>query len=171
MQNEQMNKSELLAAIGRSWAALNTALDRLTESQMSTLQDDGGWTVKDHLIHIAYWEKWLVCLLQGQSCCETFGIDRDAYLTKDEDIINEAICQQTRNRSLAAALAEFQDTHQQVLSLLKSLPDDVLQKPCREQSPDDELAGDLTVSTAIIYNTVDHFADHLEWIEALVAND
>lgn len=164
-----MTKDELLANIDRTWAALNTVLDRLTESQMTTLRDDGGWTVKDHIIHIAYWEKWVVCLLQGKSCYETFGIDRDTYLAKDEDIQNHAIWQQTKDRPLADVLAEFRDTHQLVLDLLEPLGDDVLQRPCREQSRD-ELAGDLPVITAITYNTADHFEEHLEWIETLVAN-
>ena len=50
-------KRELLAAIDRDWLALQSALARMDEAQLAGVQDGESWTVKDHLMHIAAWER------------------------------------------------------------------------------------------------------------------
>lgn len=41
----------------RSGMSLNNLLGRLTETQMSSLKDAQGWTIKDHIIHMIAWER------------------------------------------------------------------------------------------------------------------
>lgn len=47
-------KADLLADIDRNWTALQAALDKLAPATMTTIHDDHGWTVKDHIVHIYY---------------------------------------------------------------------------------------------------------------------
>jgi hypothetical protein len=167
LSKRQPTKDELVAAIDRTWAALNTVLDQLSEAQMTTPLYPGDWTVKDHIVNITYWEKWVVCLLLGKSCCETFGIDRDTYYLYSDELVNQAIWQRTKDIPLAEVLADFRATHQQMLHLIEPLSDDTLQRPCSEQTPD-KWEGNWPVIDVIIENTIDSYFENLHGIESLV---
>lgn len=161
-------KAELLADIERTWTALNAALDRLTEAQLTIPRDAQGWTAKDHIIHLTHWERSMVFFLQGKPRHDGLGVDEALYLKGTDDEINAAIHDQHKNLSLAEALAQFHDTHGQLLKLLQPLTDDDLQKPYRHYLPDEPGAGDGPSAIDLIDgNTANHFREHLAWIEAL----
>ena len=163
-------KTELLADIERNWTALNAALDRLTETQLTTIQDAQGWTVKDHVIHMMRWERSVVYFLQRQPRHLGLGVEETLYLKGSDDSINAAIFQQTSSLALSDALLQFRETHQQLLGLLKPLTDADLQKRYREFLPDEPGdGGGPPAINVIIGNTAHHFAEHLGWIEALVS--
>ncbi|MCI0575972.1 MAG: DinB family protein, partial [Chloroflexi bacterium] len=152
------------------WNALNAALGRLTEAQMTTIRDPQGWTVKDHLIHLAAWERGSVFFLQGKPRHEGIGVGETLYLTGSDDEINDAIFQQRKDLPLDEALAHFRDVHQQMMAALQPLTDADLKKPYRHYLPNDPGEGDGPPAIKVIYgNSAHHFADHLGWIEALVA--
>ncbi len=58
-------KAGLLADIESSWTALDASLNRLTEEQMTAVEDPQAWTVKDHVIQLTAWERSVVFFLQG----------------------------------------------------------------------------------------------------------
>lgn len=160
-------KAELLASIEPAWIALNAALDRLSDSQMTTIKDAHGWTVKDHLIHLAAWERSVVFFLQGQPRHAGLGVDQTLFKNGTFDEINAAIFQQHKEMPLAEAMMQFQTVHKRLLELLQPLADEDLQKPYREFMPD--ATDDSRLAITVIYdNTTDHFGEHLDWIEALV---
>ena len=165
-------KAELLADIERAWLALNAALDRLTETQMTRVTDAQGWTVKDHIIHLTHWERSVVFFLQGKPRHAGLGVDEAIYLKSADDEINAVIYQQRKDLPLSDALAQFRDAHQQLLTLLQPLTDADLQKPYRHYLPDEPGDGDGPPAISVIYgNSAHHFAEHLVWIEALVDTD
>jgi hypothetical protein len=167
-----MTKAELMAAIQRNWEALEAALLRMTEAQLTTPQDAGGWTVKDHLIHLAGWEGAVVSFLQRRPMYAGLGVDAALYRSGDIDAINEAVVQQSKNLPLGEALALFRDVHRQLMELLQPLTDADLLQPYGHYLPDEPGAGDdLPAVTVIGNNTADHYAEHQAWIEALVANE
>ena len=55
-----MTGEETLARLAESRRALHQALDGLSEEEMTQVQVEGVWTVKDVLRHIASWEE--ICL-------------------------------------------------------------------------------------------------------------
>ena len=168
-ERQVMTKAELLADIEPAWAALNAALDRLTQTQMTTFADAQGWTVKDHLIHLTAWERSMVFFLQGQPRHIGLGVDEALYLEGNDDDINAVIHQQCKDLPVAEALEQFRDTHQQLMTLLQPLTDADLQKPYRHYLPDEPGEGDGPPAINLIYgNTAHHFTEHLAWIEALV---
>ena len=165
-------KAELLANIERTWAALNAALDRLTEAQMTTLKDGQGWGVKDHLTHLAAWERSVVFFLQNKPRHVGLGVDEALYL-KDlkgpDDDINAVIFQQHQDLPSGTALAQLREVHQQLLALLQPLSDADLQKPYRHYLPQEPGDGDGPPAINVISgNSAEHFAEHLTWIETLV---
>jgi hypothetical protein len=168
-ERQVSTKVELLSDIEQSWTRLNTALNQLTESQLTTIQDAQGWTVKDHLIHLTRWERSVVFFLQGLLRHQGLGVEEAVYLKGPDDAINAVIYQQTRDVSLRDALAEFRATHQQLLQILQPLTDDDLHKHYRDFLPEEPGDGDGPTAMNVIYgNTAHHFSEHLEWIEALV---
>ncbi len=162
-------QAELLADIEHTWAALNAALDHLTEAQMTALKDAQGWSVKDHLIHLTTWERSVVFFLQGKPRHAGLGVEEAFYLKGSDDDINAVIFQQCKDLPLLEALAQFRDVHQQLLTLLSSLTEADLQKPYRHYLPDEPGDGDGPPAINVVYgNSANHFAEHLVWIEALV---
>jgi len=163
-------KAGLLADIERSWAALTATLDRLTEEQMTVRQDGEGWTVVDHVTHLTAWERSIVFFLQGQPRHQGLAVDEAVYLRGDDDEINAIICQQQRGLRPEEALVQLRDVHGQLLRLLPPLTDDDLQLPYRHYLPDEPGDGDGPPALEVIYgNSAGHFAEHLPWIEVLIA--
>jgi hypothetical protein len=152
-----------------AWVALNAALDRLTDRQKTTLKDAQGWTVKDHLIHLAAWERSVVFFLQGQPRYAGLGVAQALYENGSADDINAAIFQQRKKMPLAEAIAQFRTVHEQLMQLLQPLTNADLHKPYRHYLPD-ELGDDRLAIDVVYSNTIGHFAEHLEWIETLVGN-
>lgn len=168
-QQSVTTKAALLAAIDPAWTALNAAIDRLSEDQLTARRDAQGWTVKDHLIHLTAWERSVIFLLQGKPRHDGLGVSADVYLHGDDDAINAAIYQQRRTLPLAEALAQFRAVHQQLMRMLQPLSDADIQQPYRHYLPNEPGdGGDRPVIDLISGNTVHHFAEHLAWIHSLV---
>lgn len=162
-------KAELLRDTEQSWQELNSLLDQLPEAQATGPQDAEGWTVKDHVIHMAAWERSVVFLLQGKPRHEGLGVEEQLYQTGDYEPINAAIYEQRKDLPFPDALAQFRDVHSQLLNLLQSLSDADLQKPYRHYLPDEPGDGADRKAFDVVYaNTADHFGEHLGWIRALI---
>jgi hypothetical protein len=162
-------KAELLVDIEHAWTTLKTALDRLTETQMTMPQDEQGWTVKHHLIHLTFWERSVVFFLQGQPRHLGLGVAEALYLKGNDDEINAAIYQQHKDLPLSETLDQLRSTHQQLLKALEPLTDADLRKPYRYYLPEEPGEGDGPSALNVIYgNSAHHFAEHLPWIAALV---
>jgi len=163
------DKSQLLAEIQQTWDALNAGLQRLSEVQMTSRYDAQGWTVKDHLVHLARWEQSVVFMLQGKPRHAGLGVEEALYLTEDFDKINAVIYQQAQDVRLPEAFAQLRDVHKQMLEMLQPMTDADLQLPYRHFLPDEPGDGDGPSAYDMIYfNTAGHFSDHLGWMETLV---
>lgn len=161
-------KAQLLAAIDPAWSRLNSALGRWSEQEMTTLRDEHGWTVKDHLIHVAAWERSIVFFLQGKPREDGLGVSSAVYVHGNEDGINAVIYQQHKDLPLVEALAQLRAVHHELALLLQPLTDEDLRKPYRHYLPDEPGEGDGPPAINVVYgNTAHHFLEHLRWIEAL----
>lgn len=166
--DRQITKTELMDQIDRGWVALEEGLRRLTPEQLTNVRDPEGWSAKDHLTHLAAWERSVVYFLEGKPRHEGLGVDRTTYETGEEKI-NAVVQQQTGSMSLDDALAALRDVHTRLLVLLEPLSDEDLRKPYRAFLPDEPGEGDGPPAVQVIYgNTADHFREHLGWITELV---
>jgi uncharacterized protein (TIGR03083 family) len=155
----------LLARIQDGWHEFSAYLMTLTREQLTVPTDAAGWTVKDHLIHLAVWEGSICALLQGQSGPEYIGVAPAVWQSTDIDTINALIHQRYRGRSLEEALRMLQDTHQRLVEKIHTLTEDDLLGAYRgfQPGPPSENA----VIDLIISNTCDHYAEHQPWIAAI----
>jgi hypothetical protein len=162
------NKPELLERLRASRAELNTVLDALTDDQLVSPRDAGGWSIKDHVLNIALWERSIVNLLRGAPRYEALGVDEDTYLELDEHGLNAIMVAEWRQRPVREVLALYRDSHQQMLVVLDALSWDDLQQPYAHFLPDEPGAGDdRPVINWVLGNTADHYDQHREWIEAI----
>lgn len=164
------DKADLLAQIEASWTRLQRFVDETDASRLTESRDAHGWSVKDHLIHLAAWERSNLYLLRGQPRHEGLGVDEHLYLHGGIDQINAAISEQTSDRSLDEALADLRGTHEQLLSQLDRLSNADLQRPYSHFLPDEpgsDSGEPILLQVAV--GTYDHFEEHRPWMEAIVA--
>ncbi len=89
---------ELLTRIADGWAVLRQRIAPLSSARLTTPGPDGGWSVKDHLAHLATWEGMLVALLEGKPIHTAFGIDRAEYdALESTDALNAVIAGQHKD--------------------------------------------------------------------------
>jgi hypothetical protein len=161
------SKHDLLKQISASRATLQHALDRLSEQQLTAVRDAEGWTVKDHLLHLAAWERSVTALLRDEPRCDGLGVESAVYASGDFDAINAAIYLHGADRSAREALAVFRADHEELLHGLEALSDSDLGIPVREL-PAGDAQDDRPLYRTILDNTAGHYAEHLPWIQALV---
>ena len=162
-------KTELLEAINHHWQAVNQAINALSEAQMTTIQDGQGWTVKDHIAHMAAWERSALFFLQGKPRHEGLRVPEAIYLSEDADRINAAIYQQQRATPLPEVMANFHQVHRQLMSALEPITDAELLLPYRHFLPDEPGDGDGLPGINVVYgNSANHYQEHWAWMRELV---
>lgn len=159
-------KSELIARIREGRAALDALVAGLTPEQAALSGPDGGWSVKDHLAHLAAWQCVAYLRLIGHSNHEheVFGMDRARYeVVSNADVLNEAVYRASADRTLAEVRASFEQAYQQVLNTIASLQWDALQQLTDSHHP--QLG---TLAANVAGNTYEHFTEHSAWIQRLL---
>ena len=162
-------KAHLSSVIDKSWDALHSFLARHSETQMTAAHDGQGWSVRDHLTHMAAWEDSVVAFLQGKPRHEALGLDQTLFEGGSFDDMNEVIQRLRKHLSLPEAMTQLKSTHTRLMALLEPLSDADLNLPVRHflsSSPDTDRRRAMDL---IHDNTADHYTEHLAWIEALVA--
>src|ERR1700730_9693834 len=76
-------RAALLDRIRRSWDTLQSAVDSLDERRISAPGPEG-WSIKDHLAHIAHWEQATLDTIEGRDQRAALGIAEGAEPTEDE---------------------------------------------------------------------------------------
>jgi hypothetical protein len=157
------NKTDLMACIQREWSALMRAIEGLAPEQMSAPRS-GGWSVKDHLAHLAAWEQFLVQHhIQGQPPHQVMEMDAETFKRLDETGLNAMIRKGNRFRPVADVLAHLRWSHAQVLQTLEAMSFDDLTQPRYSDDPEKRpLIG------WVIGNTYEHYAEHRQNIERMV---
>ena len=157
------DNAELLAWISAERALLDQTLERLTEEQMLKPGPEG-WSVKDHLAHLVTWERVLIhAHLGGQSFAEATGMDEataaaTAAMTAESGL-NDYFYRRDQERQLAEVLADFRETHAEVVAKLEVMEYDELLQPRHPDDPNsarliDYVAGD----------TYEHYREHARMI-------
>ncbi|RIK33858.1 MAG: hypothetical protein DCC55_34165 [Chloroflexi bacterium] len=157
-------KATLLVRLETAYRAIEQTVSTLSYTQLTVLQDQRGWTIKDHLAHLVVWEKGTVYLLQKLPRYAGLGIDKLTYLRHDGDKLNAILYEQTHSWSLDTVLAAFKRVHQDLALVLAGLSDDDLRQPYSHFQPDEPHEdGDAPV-LAWVADIAGHQKEHLGWI-------
>jgi hypothetical protein len=162
-------KADLIERIHRAWSTLEGAIAGLGEEALTTA-GDGGWSVKDHLVHIECWERYLLAVLERRSPSAAIGIDLATLRSTEDDPLNELIRKRTTEQPLSQVLADLRRTHERLLAVITALPEDDLERLAADYQPD-ELADDPDSITGWISHICDeHLRDHVGWIQRLTVS-
>lgn len=120
-----MEKSELLDKLQEENLQWEALLDQIGLAHMESPGVNGAWSMKDLIIHLTGWNRWLVVRLQAANKGEPPPLPPwPADLEKDDEI-NIWLYETNRHRTLADVLDESRQVFQQLLAVIASLPDDV----------------------------------------------
>lgn len=148
-----MNREELVDTIRGVRSEFDSALAGLSEAQMLQPVLNGGWSVKDALAHIGWWEQ------RGAYLFRTFAAGQQpAEIINDDNIdaVNERVYRQYKDMPLDEVRAFEQSAYRDILLLAETVPEEDLFDPNRFPELGHE-AVDF-----IIFNTSDHYQEHLE---------
>jgi len=131
MSETPMTVRELRARMDAGLARFEAALDRLSEEQLTGPKDAAGWSVRDHLTHLAVWADGITALLRGEDRWKAMGISPDLTTSTaggelDYDAINEQIAERHRQLSAAEARALLAAAHQRLAAEVDKLTDEQL---------------------------------------------
>lgn len=158
-------KAELLARIGQSRSALEQVIGPLDPAGIAA-PGAAGWSIKDHLAHLAAWQQSLLALLEGRDRQAAIGLrPGDGVDAEDVDAVNAFLLARGRERPAPEVLDDFRRTHRQVLAALERLSDADLARPYAHYQPGDD--DQRPVLGWVAGNTYEHDEEHLPVIRAL----
>ena len=163
-----MDKHELRKRIDDGWRELEDAFEGLDEAAFSTPQDEGGWTIRDHLAHLGAWERLVTCRLEGRLEDErhVVGLNEQEYESLEIDALNEHIVRSSRDRATGEVIRDLREGHAGVLEALDGVETERLGRPWLPHRPD---RGALWQTVA--GNTFEHYEEHLPSVRAMAGRD
>lgn len=149
--------------------ATATALFRYAELQPDEIwlepTDAAGWNLRDHIAHVAWWDKADVAQMRdGASEQVVLGVS-DAVWSKGVDAINEVIRARTIDASPDEVRALWQESQADLFALLASWPERQYQAPAREVGFVDE--GEVRLIDVLTDLLGKHYREHLGYITAI----
>lgn len=157
-------RDEVLANIREARAELEASFAGLSQETLTGPVTAGGWSIKDHLAHIAEWQRRGLAIIAGKDHAEGFGLDREIFnQLADVHAINELLFQRHKDRPLGEVIEDFRTTHQRVEATIQSMTDEVLLRP---------LAGEVSerfprVVDVVNFNFARHDRAHIDDIRGL----
>ncbi|XSG74498.1 ClbS/DfsB family four-helix bundle protein [Herpetosiphon llansteffanensis] len=160
-----LTAQQLQARIAANWQELQTFLAGLSHEQLTGPSDEAGWTIKDHAIHIALWEKSILGLLNSESRWGSIDID-EAVWQQGFETVNQVLYQRYHDLPLDDVYATLAANHAALVARIAQLSDQDLLRPQREFQAGS--TNDEPIIGWIIGDTFDHYAEHLPWMQAIL---
>lgn len=148
-------RSKLLAEIGLEWANIERICAGLSEAAMITPGIQGEWSVKDTLVHLSAWEKYL---LDRLGYVMTGQHPQYPAMASWDDVhrFNAQVYEENKDRPLTSVVIEFRSLYRGVMTVLEALDEEMLYQPYTYDFPDDA----LSVQQLIRANTCEHYREH-----------
>ncbi len=138
------DKNELIKHYEDMRAAMRTAIEGLTPEQLIETSLDG-WSVKDHLLHLASWDDIRASEVERISK----GFESAWRMTPEQDeVFNEMAYLLRRDLSLDQAMSEFEDSRSRLLAAIGG---------ANERALDPSLYGEAGLKSG-------HEEEHTAWI-------
>jgi hypothetical protein len=155
MTSETVSKEVLLARI-RDGYNMFASLIRTIRPGDQVRQLEGGWSVAEHVAHLASWEQLALAVLNGDQPYEAMGITAEDW-QGDTDGINAALHRKHAGVSFEDARGAWQQVHASLVAAIEASTDEELSRPLGAGAED-------KVSDLIEGNTFGHYEEHAGWI-------
>ena len=157
-------KEELMQAIHHEWDLLMATVDKLEDQGKFTTPDEGGWSPKDNLAHLAEWMNALMGVhMDRQPRHEVLGLTEDQTRDWDFEIINPALFERSRDRSTTDVMDHLKQVYQTLLAKLEATSFEELLKPRYDDDPEKR-----PILMWVLGDTTEHFAEHRQTIEKML---
>jgi len=160
--NSLKRKERLVQILVNAHNDFQRLLDEMKAEKLTEVGVVEGWSVKDILAHIAFWEQrviaWAAALNQGTQ-------PEPPFWPSDwsEERINQAIYEQNRDRTLQDVLDQWQRVHQSVLRAVQEMSEqDLFERKV-------EWLGNATFGEALPGNSFEHLRHHEQDMRAWLA--
>ena len=124
-----MNRQQLLNRLDSAWVEFRASYAGLSSSQLTKPGVAGDWSVKDIIAHVTWWEaealRHLPLILAGgrpPRYSVTYG---------GIDAFNAMMSERKRDVPLSDVLTQQNDTHQQLIDFIQSVPEDQFTRETR----------------------------------------
>lgn len=161
-----LTRENVLRDLELGWNELQTSLALLTEEQLTRPTDAAGWTVKDHVIHLAAYDQVELAVLERKSKREALDITVEIWEKGDDDEINAVIQQRYHDMPLAGVMQTLRQNHERLLKKLDTMTEADLLLPYRHYQP--ESSDERALLEWFPWDTYHHYKDHMPWIAAIV---
>jgi len=155
MTSETATKEALLARIRDGYNMFASLLRGIRPGDQ-TRPLDGGWSVAEHVAHLASWEQLALAVLTGAPPYEAMGITAEDW-QQETDGINEALQRNHAGIAFDAARSFWQEIHTSLVAAIEASTDAELTRPLGAGAED-------TVRDLIEDNTFGHYEEHAGWI-------
>src|SRR3954451_9792158 len=112
-----MTADDVVARIESGWEELNSLAETMDAEGLSMHRGPDGWAVKDHLVHVAAWEHWLLALFEHRDKLAAMGAEG---ASREIDSVNDVVYRNHRDDSPHDALAYFRDAHSALMAVLRT---------------------------------------------------
>ncbi|MBM3137848.1 MAG: DinB family protein [Chloroflexi bacterium] len=144
-----MSKEKIMFKLEERWQEFLHSFEMLSESQMTRPARDGGWSIKDILVHVRAWEdealKYLPTIIEGQR------LPRYKDLYGGINAFNAMTHNANKDLALKTVLANLQETHQRLLVYLQLIPNE-------------HFASGTRFLRRLAADTYNHYPEHTETI-------
>jgi uncharacterized damage-inducible protein DinB len=117
-----MKKQQILDKLEGAWGAFTEACAGLSDEQLLEPGVTGGWSVKDILAHVSWWEeealKHLPHILQG------VRPPRYSVTYGGIDAFNAQMTEQKHGLTLAEVRRQHAETHRRLMEFLQGVPEE-----------------------------------------------
>ena len=157
------SKAELMSAIRHEWNLLMDVAGKLDEQKMTTL-DEGGWSPKDNLAHLAEWMNSLMGYhMDRRPSHEVMNVPEEVTKDWDMEVINPVLFERNKNRSIEDVMDHLKQVYEKLLAKLDAMSFEDLLKPRHADDPEKR-----PLLLWILGDTTEHFAEHRETIEKML---
>jgi hypothetical protein len=165
----QATVAEFLRRLDHGRAALETVLAPLSERQLTTPDPEEGWSVKDHLAHLAAWENGMTALLKREPRYPAMGVTLEQAQANAMDDLNQVMYRQHKDRSLAEVRALFDKAHNDLRDAVAGLQNADLHRTYSHFQPDEPGEDDGTpIVGYLVGNSFGHYEEHIPWIKNVI---
>lgn len=158
------SKAELMTAIRREWKLLMDTVARLEAAGKITTPDEGGWSPKDNLAHLAEWMNALMGYhVDRRPAHEVMRIPEEAAQGWDMEVINPILFERNRDRSIEDIKDELNRVYETLLARLEAMSFDDLMKPRHDNDPEKR-----PLLLWVLGDTTEHFEEHRQTMERML---
>lgn len=164
------DKEALLARLRQSRAALEVLIAPLSAGRLSAPGPGGDWSVKDHLYHLATWQRVQLARMQGHPEWAVVDLDEASYRAAlhsapDFRDINAIIWRRGKDLAANDVLAHFRETFAQLLAELDRWSYADLQRQAYPNRPDGP-----SVLKQLSGDSYEHDEEHLGMIRRVIGD-